>query len=162
MSKVKEAMFSMLGPEGVHEARILDIYAGTGALGIEALRRGASEANFVEKSARLCSYISTALEKRGLGISSTVYCGEAISVLKHLQGSYKVIFADPPYGVNPFAHLMEEMKRLSLLAEGCTVFMEHDEGLVLPETLAGVGMRTRKVYGDTAVTVYVYKIGESA
>ncbi len=155
--RVREAVFNLLGPR-VEGARVLDLFAGTGALGIEALSRGARHATFVESDRGLCQTIETNLEnleaphelftllKRDVRRSSKLFTGQ-----------YDLVFIDPPYG-----HLLEREVLATLctsdvLANGAIVVVEHAarEEVTLPPAAAKVltGADTRN-YGDTSVTIY--------
>src|SRR5262249_5332991 len=95
MDRVKAAIFSSLG-EAVIGARVLDLFAGTGALGIEALSRGAESAIFVEEDRQSISAIEKNLEKTGF--KSRIRQQDAFSYLKNASGEkFRIVFADPPY-----------------------------------------------------------------
>ena len=153
-SRVRAAVFSMLGPDGVRDLRALDLYAGTGAFGIEALSRGAERAEFIELDERRCLEIRLALEMLGYGQAAKVHHGDAVKALERLDGKFDLIFADPPYESDPFATLTGGLERLGLLATGVWVFLEHSSRRELPDTFAGLRLKSRRKYGDSAVSVY--------
>ena len=99
---------------------MLDLYAGSGALGIEALSRGAAQAIFVEQDARVCRQISDNLASLGLAGRGVVRCGRAVSLLPQLAQSaervapFTWVFADPPYDSDELPALMARLGRLSL------------------------------------------------
>ncbi len=153
-SRVRAALFSMLGPDGVRGLRVLDLYAGTGAFGIEALSRGAQSADFVEADERRCLAMREALRDLGYEAVGRVHRGDAERVLARLEGEYDLVFADPPYGEDPFEGLMEQLSSRGLLAPAATIYLEHPAQMTLPEALPGVMLTDRRRYGDSAVTTY--------
>jgi len=154
MDVVKGAIFSSLH-DIVPEARVLDLFAGTGSLGIEALSRGASEVVFVESDRRACDTIQKNLEKTRL--EGHVHNGDVFSYLDRLAtpGSFDLIIADPPYakyeGERDFTPelLTNEALRKSLKPGGIFV-LEHLPGTELP-TYAEWDCFRDKRYGATAV-----------
>jgi len=153
-SKVRSAIFSMLGPAGPGGFRVLDIYAGTGALGIEALQRGADSAVFVEQNSRQCGEIKKALERHGLAMQGTVQRGSALSAVGRLTGEFDLIFADPPYALNEFEELFLRVESAGLIAPGAIAFLEHSKKTELPDALPGLRLSTTRKYGDSAISVY--------
>jgi 16S rRNA (guanine966-N2)-methyltransferase len=145
----------MLGPEGPADLRVLDIYAGTGALGIEALRRGAESAVFVEQNSRQCEEIKKALERHGLAMQGTVQRGSALHAVGRLKGEFDLVFADPPYDLNEFEELFSRIDDAGLLAQDVIAFLEHSKTTELPDTLPGLRLSRLRKYGDSAVSVYV-------
>lgn len=151
--RVREALFSSLG--SVDDERVLDLFAGSGALGIEALSRGASQALFVETDRHALSALQANLQALGLREPrAVVQAGEAIRSLLDLKRSaelYDLVFLDPPYdsvGVleNQLAHAVAP-----LLAAGARVVCESDRRspLQLPLPIA-----FERRYGDTLVTIH--------
>lgn len=153
-SKVRSAIFSMLGPAGPGGLRVLDIYAGTGALGIEALQRGAESAVFVERNSRRCNEIKKALERHRLVMQGSVQRASALQAVGRLRGEFDLVFADPPYDLNEFEELFSRIENAGLLAPDAIVFLEHSKSTQLPDTLPGLTLSTHRKYGDTAVSVY--------
>ncbi len=157
MGRVLGALFSMLGPDGARGLCVADLYAGTGSFGIEALRRGAHSVLFVERNDRLCRRISEQLLKVDCSGSADVRRGDVFSVLGRLgsrAGKFDLVFADPPYAVNPFERLLGRLSGLGLLKEDAVVYLEHSTATETPSELPGVKLVTRRKYGDSAVSVY--------
>ena len=152
----------MLGPAGASGLRVLDIYAGTGALGIEALQRGAENAVFIEQNGRRCEDIKKALEKHRLAMQGTVQKGSALNAVGRLKGEFDLIFADPPYDLVEFEALFQKVSDAHLIAPNAIVFAEHSKMTELPETLPGLKLSTHRLYRDTAVSVYNAKSESSA
>lgn len=142
----------MFGPAGVEGLRVLDLYAGIGSFGLEALRRGAARVEFVERNPSLCADLQKAIGDAA--DRAHVHCGDVQRVLTRLTGSFDVVFADPPYEIVPFDAITGAIEKGRLLADGGTVFLEHFRKTELPEMLPGLELVTRRVYGDAAVSIY--------
>lgn len=153
-SRVLSALFSMFGPEGVEGLSVLDLYAGTGGFGLEALRRGADRVVMVEKNHRRSEDLKLAVAKAGAEAKGSVVNGDVLRVMAGLQGPFDVVFADPPYADNPFAELAAKLDENGLLSDEGTVMLEHFSKTELPDALAGLQIKTRRRYGDAAVSVY--------
>jgi 16S rRNA (guanine966-N2)-methyltransferase len=159
-SRVLSALFSMFGPEGVEGLAMLDLYAGVGGFGLEALRRGAARLVMVEKSRNRCEQLKQEVvrlsaEARGPEAAvAEVVCGDVLRSIPKLLGPFDVVFADPPYADNPFAALAEELESNRLLSPGGTVLLEHFRKTVLPDALGSLRLVTRRHYGDAAISVY--------
>lgn len=154
-SRVLSALFSMFGPEGVEGLAVLDLYAGVGSFGLEALRRGAARLVMVEKNRQRCEQLKLAAE----GLNSEpavveVVRGDVLKSIRSMHGPFDVVFADPPYADNPFAALAEGLESNSLLSPSGTVLLEHFRKTVLPDVLGGLRLVTRRHYGDAAISVY--------
>lgn len=154
---VREAIFNILG-ERVEGARVLDLYAGTGALGIEALSRGADSATFVEGEAGAVQAILQSLARTSLAEHGKVVRGRLPGAIATLQGPFEIIFLDPPY--NDPAAEDTLMATEPLLADGGTVVYEHASRYNPPQRLAGLQLHERRVYGDSAVAFYLRQEGE--
>ena len=147
--RVREALFSILGD--VSGLRVLDLFAGSGALGIEALSRGASEAVFVDSSPRAVTAIRANLGS--LGLDATVRRRDALGFLEDPEArpDYQIVFVDPPYDLagRLAAPLAERLP--GILAADARIVTESDKRhpLILPFPL----MRER-VYGDTRLAVH--------
>jgi 16S rRNA (guanine966-N2)-methyltransferase len=129
------------------DSRVLDLFAGSGALGIEALSRGAAHATFVENSPRALDALRANLQKLGAGGEAEVVRGNAMDYVARLApGSFDIALADPPYGQGLAAQLAERFAK-SPFAQ--SLWIEHGADEPLPEQ---PGARTRR-YGDTAITM---------
>lgn len=154
---VREAMFNVLG-DAVNEARVLDLYAGTGALGIEALSRGAASATFVEGEPGAITAILQSLARTNLREQGTVVRGRLPAALGSLAGPFDLILMDPPYN-DPAAE--ETLLKLEpLLAPEGTVVYEHGSRYNPPQRLSNLKLMDRRVYGDSALAFYVRQEGE--
>jgi 16S rRNA (guanine966-N2)-methyltransferase len=137
---------SIVHPE-LPDARVLDLFAGAGSLGLEALSRGAREAHFVEIAPRSLATLGANLKLVGVGEEAIVHRVDALKYVARLQrGEFDVAFADPPYGMG----LAESVATAWLEAPFARILgIEHEKAVQLP----GEGA-DRRSYGDTVVTFY--------
>ncbi|HSQ37401.1 MAG TPA: 16S rRNA (guanine(966)-N(2))-methyltransferase RsmD [Acidimicrobiia bacterium] len=148
MDRAREGLFSSLGGT-VAGARVLDLYAGTGSLGLEALSRGAADAVFVERGRAALAALRANVAAVGLG--GEVVAGDVDTYLERAAGPFDLVFVDPPYA-RPLASVERALGRLvRLLAAGGTVVLHRraGEGLGL---LPGLAVIDRRRYGDTEIT----------
>jgi 16S rRNA (guanine966-N2)-methyltransferase len=145
--RVREALFSMLGDVG--GARVLDLYAGSGALGIEALSRGAESAVFVERDAQAVAAIERNLA--AIGVEATVLREDVLRFLGRADGTWDLVFCDPPYDsasrlAGPLAERLP-----ALIAEEARIVTESDKRnpLQLPFPLL-----VERAYGDTRIAIH--------
>jgi 16S rRNA (guanine966-N2)-methyltransferase len=131
-------------------ARVLDLFAGSGALGIEALSRGAVHATFVESDAAALASLRRNLETLGLLAAVRIVRGDANRV--PLEGPYDLVFADPPYERMPSAEFLERLSGL-LEASGVLV-LEHSARVAPAEPRVSLSVWKHRRYGGTAVTLY--------
>lgn len=162
--RVKEAIFNVLSSRGYFIARpnVLDIFAGTGALGIEALSRGAEKVVFVDVSPLAAGLIKKNLENLGLAESAVILTydsGRAIKELCKRGALFDIIFLDPPYDSALIEASLGEAA--SILAPGGLVVAEGPKGLVIDLEKSGFRELDNRVYGDTAV-FYLGKDEEQA
>ncbi len=154
---VREAIFNILG-DRVDEAAVLDVFAGTGALGIEALSRGAARASFVEGDPACCQAILQTLARAGFASRATVIRGRLPGALKGVEGPFEIILLDPPYNSDVAEETLAAVA--GLLAAGGLVVYEHGSRYNPPERPAGLVLQERRVYGDSAVALYARQEGE--
>lgn len=150
--RVREALFAILG-ERVTGARVLDLFAGTGALAIEALSRGARSAVLVEPDARAASVIRANLEALGLAASARVRRTRAETYLRRPGGEpFDLVFLDPPYAF-PVGTLAGLLARLAVgfLAPGAVVAVESSARAEAPPWPPGFTPDPPRRYGDTAL-----------
>ncbi len=145
--RVREALFSMLGD--VSGARVLDLYAGSGALGIEALSRGAGSALFVERDRPALAALRRNLE--AVGADADVKREDALGFLTRAEGTFDLVFCDPPYDEAPrvAAALSEALP--AMLDENARIVTESDKRnpLLLPLPLI-----VERAYGDTRIAIH--------
>jgi 16S rRNA (guanine966-N2)-methyltransferase len=145
--RVREAVFSMLGD--LRGARVLDLYAGSGALGIEALSRGARLAVFVERDRRALAAIRRNLD--AVGADATVLARDVLLVLGEERGPYDLVFCDPPYdsAARLAAPLSEALP--AVLSDDARIVTESDKRTPLELSLP---LLTERTYGDTRIVIH--------
>ncbi len=154
--RVKEAIFSSVQPY-INGAKGLDLFTGSGALGIELLSRGADTVLFVERNKKLERIIKENLEKTRLTERATLCIQDVYSVLQRLAGEcFDIIFMDPPYLTGDVENVLSSIVRLKLLAEGGIIVVEHDIADTFGERLPeGLVVEKTKKYGKIGVSYIV-------
>jgi 16S rRNA (guanine966-N2)-methyltransferase len=151
--KVREAVFNILGSvEGDH---VLDLFAGSGGLGIEALSRGASHATFVDAARPALIAIRGNLRELGIEDLATVVPGDAVvSAARHEPKTpWRLVFVDPPYRSDLAARAVLALPR-DRLAAGAVIVIEHDRHNTPPETLGSLLRTDQRRYGDTLISFF--------
>ena len=151
--RVRGAIVSIIGRDAVEGARVLDLYAGTGALGIEALSRGAAWADFVESGRDRCREIRDRLRELGLDDRGRVYASRTLKVLGTLSTAYDLVFADPPYESGELVNLLDELELPGLLADEATIVFEYRSNAEPVRPTGRFSRITDRKYGDTSVTI---------
>lgn len=145
----------MLGPEGALGMTVLELYAGTGSVGFDLLEHGADRVDFVENDRIRATDIKTEIRKRGLEPQTTTYRADALDVLPKLKGNrYDLVFADPPYEVDPWKHLIAALQAHNLLKPNAWIIAEHATRSPLPDNISGANVINRRRYGDSTITIY--------
>jgi len=159
--KVREAVFAILG--SVVDARVLDLFAGTGALGLEALSRGAAHATFVDTARPAIAAIRGNLRALGLADRATVIAGDAVaSAARHAPAEpWRVVFVDPPYRSDLAARAVAALPAAHL-ADGAVIVIEHDRHNAPPDPLGSLLRTDQRRYGDTLISFYVAPRGVPA
>jgi 16S rRNA (guanine(966)-N(2))-methyltransferase RsmD len=155
---VKETLFNMLGQDIVH-ATFLDLFAGTGNIGIEALSRGAERAVFVEKDPSHVRALKRNLAACALESRSQVYRGDANKIVDLLQKKnwcFNVVFLDPPYRqTNMLSDMLRRVVDMALLAETGFIVAEHAHTFIPPSILGeSFSLTKQRQIGDTALSFY--------
>lgn len=153
IDRVREALFSILS--SVYDARVLDLYAGTGALGIEALSRGASRATFVENDRAAALVITKNLESLGLSAQANVLTLRVDKALAPIvkAAPFDLVFVDPPYADVPAAAaLVADLAARGAFADGARIVLEHATGHP-PPPIAGIEVVSERKYGDTGLVI---------
>lgn len=160
--RVKESLFNILG-ELVVGSIFLDIFAGTGSIGIEALSRGAGMAVFIEKDPRAAGVIAENLKASGLESNSRVITGDVLRALENLAANkgeklrdrlFDIVFLDPPYDKGFEVPVISRVLDLKLLSPGGLIVAESSKRVELPAGIAGVSLIRQARYGDTVITFY--------
>jgi len=161
--KVKESIFNIIGPyfEG---GMALDLFAGTGGLGIESLSRGIVKAVFIEKDFKAVSVIRENIAMLGLEMRSEIQKNDAKRALDGLAErgvQFDLVFLDPPYKlVGMYGELILRMQELGLLHNRAYVVAEHASDVTLPDRIGSAVRWRHAVYGE--VSVSFYEVGEAA
>jgi len=156
MDRVKEALFDIIG-DLAEDSIFLDLYAGTGGIGIEALSRGAKEAVFVDSSPKSIRLIKDNLAIIGLGDRAKIYKNEvlrAVEILCKHQRGFDIIFLDPPYHKGMVDRTLEWLDKYNILAEGGLIIAEYSPREEIPERAGKIRLDRVKEYGDTKLAFY--------
>lgn len=155
-AKVREAIFNILGP--LSPDPVLDLYAGTGALGIEALSRGASHATFVERDGRALAALHRNLREFELSTRARVMDNTVAVALQRLSDEkvprFGWVFVDPPYAAGAVEPVLVLLSGGQLLDNGAVVIVEHDRHHLPPVRAGALEMVDRRFYGDTGLSFY--------
>lgn len=154
--KVKEAIFSMIGPYFAGGS-VLDLFAGTGGLGIEALSRGMDKAVFVDADKKSVEIVSTNLQAAKLEDQAVVYRNDALRALKALgkrEAKFDLVFLDPPYKMTAIPELIGSMLEMDMLANAATIVVEHDSANKFDDRIGDAVRVKHTEYGETAVSIY--------
>lgn len=153
--RVRAAIFNVLHPEVYRDRRVLDLYAGSGSLGIEALSLGAAWGDFVEKNNRQCEVIRANLKHTGFDQQAGVFCGEVKRSLHALPGAYSLVLLDPPYRMRNLDEVLDLIAVApGLVEDGGMVVVGHSQHLDLPDTFGRLRRESHRRYGDNAVDFY--------
>ena len=152
--KVRGAIFNMIGPyfEG---GRVLDLYAGSGGLSIEAVSRGLSSAVLVERDRKAQTIVAENIQMTKEVGKFELLKMDAERALEQVSGEFDLIFLDPPYAKEQIVADIEKMDEKELFSEDVMVVCETDKAVELPEEIACLGIWKEKIYGISKVTVYV-------
>jgi 16S rRNA (guanine966-N2)-methyltransferase len=152
--RAREGVFSSLGA-GVRGARVLDLFAGTGAMGIEALSRGAAEAVFVDSSPAAVRTIRANLERTGFGSRASVRRARAAAALRR-GGAFDLVLLDPPYALpGPEVDaLLDEIAGQGVGRPGALVVLTRPSKGYMPVIPLNLSLERRLSYGDTAVLMF--------
>jgi 16S rRNA (guanine966-N2)-methyltransferase len=154
--RVKEALFAALDADGVAGASVLDLYAGSGALGIEALSRGAASAVFVDRDRHADAAIRANLATTGFEASATVSRTPVKKFLERTSrgAAFDLVFLDPPYDVDAgeLSITLRALAEPGVVAPGATVVIETSRRSP-PQLPEGWSVRWERAYGDTLITV---------
>jgi 16S rRNA (guanine966-N2)-methyltransferase len=144
--RVRENAFNLIGP--VDDADVLDLFAGSGAMGLEALSRGAASATLVENDREACRTINANLDK--LRLHATVLCQDVLRTVAGERRQYDLVLCDPPYGFD-HAKLAPHLARV-LTRGGLLVY--ESSGRDDPPEVPGLELRTSRRYGSARLTLF--------
>jgi 16S rRNA (guanine966-N2)-methyltransferase len=156
-AKVREALFNILGPPP--EGAVLDLFAGTGALGLEALSRGVGRVVFIERDRSALTALRDNLKELGFQDRSTVIAADVRTSLRRLSASmnsedrFSWVFMDPPYA-NETESILAEMTERNMLTGCAVVVVEHDRRHRPPASVGALFLTDRREYGETELSFY--------
>ena len=151
--RVKEALFSIIQFE-IPSAKVLDLFGGTGQLGIEALSRDAKSAVFVDADREACALIRENLKRTKLDSQAKVICSDYASFLRSCNEMYDIIFLDPPYSETFLENSLKMISEIDILQSGGIIVTERPLGKELPFELDGYTRSKDYKYGNTLITLY--------
>lgn len=157
--KVKESIFSAIQFD-IEGRRVLDLFAGSGQLGIEALSRGASGCVFVDKNTEAVKVIRQNLSHTGLAEKSQVLGTDALSYLTRPGDRFDLVFLDPPYASEMLLPVLDKVA--PLVNDGGIIVCETDDNTTLPDSVNRFVLAKTYRYGHTYVWLYRYENGEEA
>jgi 16S rRNA (guanine(966)-N(2))-methyltransferase RsmD len=151
--RVKEALFSVINFD-IPGANVLDLFGGTGQLGIEALSRGANYATFVDESDKACLLIKENLCRTKLEQQGRVVRSDYLSFLRNNKGQYDIIFLDPPYAEVFLENALKCITEIDILRSGGIIVCERPLDKELPWQYSGYSRSKDYKYGKTLITLY--------
>jgi 16S rRNA (guanine(966)-N(2))-methyltransferase RsmD len=157
--RIKESLFNIINLL-VNKADVLDLFAGSGALGIESLSRGAKFTTFIDNNKESIAVIKSNLLHTGLEQQSEVYQTDfetGLKKLKEANRKYNIIFLDPPYGKGLEFKAIEEITKHKLLKTDGVIILENEQKDDLPQEIAAMVKTDTRNYGRTSISFYKLK-----
>ena len=157
--KVKESLFNILGPF-FNGGTVIDLFAGSGGLGIESLSRGMDHAIFIEKDTKAFQNLKENIAKCRYEDVTEAYRNDATRAIKALakrELKADLIFLDPPYAKHVYYKLVEEVIQKAIIANTGTIVCEHDTSITLPDEIETFEKFREEKYGSTLISFYRLK-----
>jgi 16S rRNA (guanine966-N2)-methyltransferase len=151
---VKGAIFSILENLTGDWDQVLDMFSGSGQLGIEALSRGAGWVDFVDRNPRCCAIIKENLEKTGLAGQAHIYCTNVVKAIGFLDKEYDIILMDPPYADTTIGSIIEQVAISRLVGENTKVVVTHSPRLLLGSRYASLIQIKEHRHGDSCIAIF--------
>ena len=151
---VRGAIFSILETTTDDWEQVLDLFSGSGALGIEALSRGAGWVDFVEHDPLCCGIIKQNLEKTKFRTQAHVYCCNVVKALSFLDKEYSIILMDPPYSNSSIGNLVTQLATSKLVGKNSIVVVTHSPHLPLKSTYPPLNLIKEHRHGDSCIAIY--------
>ena len=151
---VRGAIFSMLANLTEDWDEVLDLFSGSGSLGIEALSRGAGHVDFVEQERVCCDIIRNNLENCGVAERGHVHCVTVERAVGFLGKTYDIILMDPPYRREDIGKLLDKMARTSLIGGNTWLVITHSPRVTIDEAYGELKMLKERRHGDSVITIY--------
>lgn len=160
--KIKEALFGSLASFGVQPERILDLYAGSGSVGIEALSRGGEWCDFVDRDRIAVQTIRDNLRNTGFETQGTVHHTAIESFLGGVREPYDFVILDPPYADPAILDTLERLSRSAAVQDGTIVVIGHWPRLEMPDDIGLLSKLRGRCHGDSCFAIYDTVIPEDA
>jgi len=151
---VRGAIFAILETTATNWTQVLDLFAGSGALGIEALSRGAAWVDFVEHEPRCCDIIRQNLEKTKLTAQAHIHCCSVAKALSFLDKEYSIILMDPPYSNTSIGDLITQLADSTLVGTNTIVVVTHSSHLPLNSIYGTLNLTKERRHGDSCIALY--------
>jgi 16S rRNA (guanine966-N2)-methyltransferase len=151
---VRGAIFSILENLTGEWSRVLDLFSGSGSLGIEALSRGADWVDFVDRERRCCDIIKQNLVKTRLAEKAHIYCSGVAKILTFLDKPYDIILIDPPYKDKTIGELLEQLAKSKLVEAHTIVVITHSSRFALGTSYGSLQLIKERRHGDSTISVY--------
>jgi len=151
---VRGAIFSILETAASDWSLVLDLFSGSGALGIEALSRGAGWVDFVEREPRCCAIIRRNLEKTKLTAQAHVYCCSVVKAISFLDKEYSIILMDPPYSDLFIGSVITQLATSKLVGTNSIVTVTHSPHVTLEPSYALLNLTKERRHGDSCIAIY--------
>lgn len=151
---VRGAIFDILENLTSDWTRVLDLFSGSGALGIEALSRGAGWADLIDREPRCCDIIRQNLEKTRLADKAHVYCCDVAKAIRFLDKEYSIILMDPPYSDPSIGELIAKLATSTLVGTKSILVVTHSPRLTLAPAYGSLSLVKERRHGDSCISVY--------
>jgi 16S rRNA (guanine966-N2)-methyltransferase len=151
---VRGAIFSILENLTDNWENVLDLYSGSGALGIEALSRGAGSVDFVERNPDCCAIIKENLEKTKLTANAHLHCTSVEKAISFLNKEYGIVLIDPPYSDLTIGKIIEQIADSNLIGSNTTVVVTHSSRFALDSVYGKLHMLKEHRHGDSSIAIY--------
>ena len=152
--KIKGALFNMLMSLGVEPVKVLDLYAGTGNIGIEALSRGAERADFVDQGRDQCAVIRENLATTGFATVGRVFQVPVHTFIQSAREAYDFVILDPPYAAGDIVDTLELLAGSAVVEPGSIIVLGHWPRLELPDTVGQLECLRHRCHGDSCFSIY--------
>lgn len=151
---VRGAIFSILENITDDWEQVLDLFSGSGALGIEALSRGAGWVDFIEREPRCCGIIKQNLEKTKLAEKAHIHCCSVAKAITFLDKEYSIIIMDPPYSDSSIGNFITQLATSKLVGKNAIVVVTHSPHLSLDSAYTPLSLFKEYRHGDSCIAVY--------
>jgi len=151
---VRGAIFSILTAMEADYSRVLDLFSGSGSLGIEALSRGAGWVDFVDRDRRACAIIGENLERAHLANRARIHCQDILLALANLSGQYGIVLIDPPYADSNIGMVITDLANSPLITQQSIVIITHSARLNLKTSYCSLVLRREIRHGDSVIAMY--------